>query len=65
MRRIFSQLLVPFAAGLGLRLFFVLRFPANSGDTVLYEQMATNWLKHGVYAMEVNGAIQAVVLRMP
>ena len=65
MRRIFSQLLVPFAAGLGLRLFFVLKFPANSGDTVLYEQMATNWLKHGVYAMEVNGAIQAVDLRMP
>jgi len=65
MRRIFSQLLVAFAAGACLRLLFVLKFPANSGDTVLYEQMATNWLKHGVYAMEVNGAIQPVDLRMP
>ena len=65
MRRIFSQLLAAFTAGLCLRLLFILKFPANSGDTVLYEQMATNWLKHGVYAMEVNGAIQPVDLRMP
>jgi hypothetical protein len=65
MRRIFSHPVTPLAFGLCLRLLFVLRFPATSGDTVLYEQMATNWLKHGVYAMDVNGAIQAVDLRMP
>ena len=65
MRRIFSNLIVALAAGFCLRLFFVLKFPANSGDTVLYEQMATNWLKHGVYAMDVNGTIQPVDLRMP
>jgi len=35
----------------------VLKFPANSGDTVLYEQIATNWLKHHVYGMDVGGAI--------
>jgi len=65
MRRIFSHPVTPLAFGLCLRLLFVLRFPATSGDTVLYEQMATNWLKHGVYAMDVNGAIQPVDLRMP
>jgi len=65
MKRIFSHLLAAFAAGLCLRLFFVLKFPANSGDTVLYEQMAMNWLKQGVYAMDVNGAVQPVDLRMP
>ena len=65
MRRIFSHPVTPLFFGLCLRLLLVLRVPATSGDTVLYEQMATNWLKHGVYAMEVNGAIQPVDLRMP
>jgi len=65
MKRIFSHPLVALAAGLCLRLFFVFKFPANSGDTVLYEQMATNWLKHHVYAMEVFGQITPVDLRMP
>jgi len=65
MKRIFSHPVTALAAGLCLRLYFVLRFPANSGDTVLYEQMAVNWLKQGTYAMEVGGVIQAVDLRMP
>jgi hypothetical protein len=65
MKRIFSHLFVALAAGFCLRLFFVLKFPASSGDTVLYEQIATNWLKHHVYAMEVRAAIQPVDLRMP
>jgi hypothetical protein len=65
MKRIFSHPLVTLAAGLCLRLFFVFKYPANSGDTVLYEQMATNWLKRHVYAMEVFGQITPVDLRMP
>ena len=65
MKRVFSNPLVALAAGLCLRLYFVLKFPANSGDTVLYEQIATNWLKHHVYAMTVGGAITPVDLRMP
>jgi hypothetical protein len=65
MKRIFSSSIAALAAGLALRLFFVLKFPANSGDTVLYEQIATNWLKHHVYAMDVRGAITPVDLRMP
>jgi hypothetical protein len=65
MKRVFSNRLVALAAGLCLRLFFVLKYPANSGDTVLYEQIATNWLKHHVYAMDVGGTITPVDLRMP
>jgi hypothetical protein len=65
MKRIFSNSVCALATGLCLRLFFVLKFPANSGDTVLYEQIATNWLKHHVYAMEVQGVITPVDLRMP
>jgi len=65
MKRVFSNPLAALTAGLCLRLFFVLKFPANSGDTVLYEQIATNWLKHHVYAMTVGGEITPVNLRMP
>lgn len=65
MKRIFSSPFVAIAAGLCLRLFFVLKFPAGSGDTVLYDQMATYWLKNGVYAMLVGGQITPVDLRMP
>ena len=65
MRRIFSNPVFALAAGLCLRLFFVLKFPANSGDTVLYEQIATNCLKHHAYAMDMQGAITPVDLRMP
>lgn len=65
MKRVFSNPLVALAAGLCLRLYFVLKFPANSGDTVLYEQIAANWLKHHAYAMTVGGQITPVDLRMP
>jgi len=65
MKRVFSSALFPLVVGICLRLFFVLKFPANSGDTVLYEQMAANWLKHHAYAMEVHGTITPVDLRMP
>src|ERR1700689_1996286 len=65
MKRIFSHPLAALAAGLCLRLFFVSKYPANSGDTVLYEQMATNWLKPHVYPMEAFGQITPVDLRMP
>ena len=65
MKRIFSSRIFALAVGLGLRLLFVLEFPATSGDTVLYEQIATNWLKHHVYAMEVDGRITPVDLRVP
>jgi hypothetical protein len=65
MRRIFSSAFTALAAGACLRFFFVLEYPAGSGDTALYEQIATNWLKHYVYAMNVGGALTPVDIRMP
>jgi hypothetical protein len=53
------------AFGLGLRLFFILKFPATAGDTELYEELASNWLKRGVYAVSVNGALTPVDVRVP
>jgi len=65
MKRIFSNPVFALTAGLCLRLFFVLKFPANSGDTALYEEIATNWLKHHVYGINVHGTITPVNVRMP
>jgi hypothetical protein len=65
MKRIFSSSVVALVAGLCLRLFFILKYPANSGDTVLYEQIAANWLQHHAYAMNVHDQVTPVDMRMP
>ncbi len=65
MRRIFSNPLTALLVGACLRLLFVFKFPAGSGDTVIYEQLATNWLKYGKYAMDIGGQPVPVDLRMP
>lgn len=51
--------------GLCLRLFFVLQFPQTSGDTVLYEEFAANWLKHGIYGMTIHGVVTPIDMRVP
>jgi hypothetical protein len=65
MKRVLSHPLVALAFGLGLRLFFILKYPATAGDTVLYEELASNWLKRGAYALSVNDAITPVDVRIP
>jgi hypothetical protein len=65
MKRIFSSPILPLVTGAALRLFFVLKFPAGAGDTVIYDQLATNWLKHAKYAMNIGGQPVSVDIRMP
>lgn len=65
MKRVLSHPLVALGLGLCLRLYLVLKFPAVSGDTPLYEELATNWIKHGSYAVSLNGVITPVDVRMP
>jgi hypothetical protein len=65
MRRNFSSVITALVAGACLRFFFLLKYPASPGDTILYEQIATNWLKYHTYAMNVGGAITPVDIRVP
>src|ERR1700741_5494375 len=65
MKRFFSNPLLRLLSGACLRLLFVLKYPAASGDTVLYEQFATNWLKLGKFALAMGGQATPVDLRMP
>jgi 4-amino-4-deoxy-L-arabinose transferase-like glycosyltransferase len=61
----YRQLGAALAAGLALRLLFIWRFPFYSGDTKFYEELARNWLEHGVYGLYVRGALTAVDMRVP
>src|SRR5262249_17285241 len=65
MKRIFFGFLPPLLAGACLRLFFVLRFPAAAGDTVIYDELASNWVKLGQYAMAVAGKPPPGAIRRP
>jgi hypothetical protein len=60
-KHLFPALLV----GLGLRLLFVWQFPFASGDTPYYEELARNWLYHGVYGFFSNGHLYPSDVRMP
>src|SRR5271154_4440132 len=61
----YTQLGAALGAGLALRLFFIWRFPFYSGDTKFYEELARNWLYHGVYGLYIRGELTAVDVRVP
>jgi hypothetical protein len=62
----FYKHLVPaLLAGLGLRLFFIWHFPFYSGDTAYYEELARNWLYHGVYGFFSHGQLFPSDARVP
>src|SRR5713226_3099580 len=64
--RTFANQLAPaLLAGLALRLFFIWRFPFYSGDTAYYEELARNWLYHGVYGFYSHGQLVASDARGP
>jgi hypothetical protein len=53
-------------AGLGLRAFLALNFPAtDSGDSPFYIELAWNWLKRSVYGFPVYGRLTPVDMRTP
>lgn len=56
-KNLYKHLVPALLSGLGLRLFFILHFPFNSGDTAYYEELARNWLYHGVYGFYSHGQL--------
>src|SRR5437660_8919697 len=52
-------------AGLALRLYFIWHFPFSSGDTAYYEELARNWLYHGVYGFYSRGQLLPSDARVP
>src|SRR5271169_3707106 len=53
-------------SGLLLRLYFVRKFPFDgAGDSPIYEQLARNWLQHGVLGLWLDGRLVPVNIRVP
>jgi hypothetical protein len=53
-------------AGLMVRLYFVLKFPAqDSGDAPFYIELAWNWLKSGIYGFSRDGHLTPADMRVP
>ncbi|HEX2713946.1 MAG TPA: glycosyltransferase family 39 protein [Candidatus Acidoferrales bacterium] len=66
MNKMRKYLVLAVLVGLGLRLFFVLWFPAEEvGDTPLYEELARNWLHHHVYGFSLDRGFEPVDIRAP
>ena len=61
----YTQLGLALAAGLALRLYFIVHFPFYAGDTKFYEELARNWVDHGVYGLYVMGRLVPVDMRSP
>jgi len=64
-KSLYKHLLPALLAGLALRLFFIWRFPFYSGDTAYYEELARNWLYHGVYGFYSHGQLLPSDARAP
>jgi 4-amino-4-deoxy-L-arabinose transferase-like glycosyltransferase len=52
-------------AALGLRLFFLFRFPAITTDSFVYGDIAKNWLQHGIYGLSGPDEISPTYIRLP
>jgi hypothetical protein len=65
LRRNWLFFLLATIAGLALRLFFVFRFPHIAGDTLVYGDIAKNWLNHGIFGLTDNGLVRPTLIRLP
>jgi len=51
--------------GLALRAFFAEKFPQVTPDSLLYADLAKNWLAHGIYGQTDPSGILATYVRLP
>ncbi|MEY2412833.1 MAG: hypothetical protein QOD84_1439 [Acidobacteriaceae bacterium] len=52
-------------AGVGLRLLFIYRFPGVTIDSLIYGDIAKNWLQHGIYGLSGPYEISPTYIRLP
>ena len=53
------------AAGVALRVLFAIKFPQVTPDSLLYADLAKNWLTHGIYGQSDPSGIIPVYVRLP
>jgi 4-amino-4-deoxy-L-arabinose transferase-like glycosyltransferase len=54
-----------FLSALTLRLLFIFRFPRVTADSLIYGDIAKNWLQHGIYGLTEAGRIAPTCIRLP
>lgn len=64
-RRNLRWFIIGAAAGLLLRLIFLIRFPAVVTDSFVYGDIAKNWLQHGIYGLSGTEEISPTYIRLP
>jgi len=69
-RRTMLSILCALVAGTALRLWFIHAFPQIQGDTLLYGDIARNWLTHCIYGRSIphaggSPAIVPTLVRLP
>ena len=52
-------------AALALRLLFFFRFPAITSDSLIYGDIARNWLLHGIFGVSEAGKVVPTFARLP
>jgi len=52
-------------AAFGLRLLFAIKFRLIAGDSLVYGDIAKNWLQHGIYAISTPDGLQPTYMRLP
>ena len=51
--------------GIALRILFAFRFPAVTGDSLVYGDIAKNWLQHGIYGLSGRYEVSPTYIRLP
>jgi hypothetical protein len=58
--------LVLLVCGLGLRIFFQRHHAFLAADSILYQEIALNWLRHHVYGLSTDGGgVRPTLIRLP
>ena len=65
LRRNWLFFLVATLAALALRLFFVYLFQLVEGDSLIYGDIAKNWLNHGIYGVTDGAIVRPTLIRLP
>jgi len=53
------------ALGIALRLLFVYRYSLIDGDTLIYGDIALNWIRHGIYGVTGSAGAKPTLIRLP
>lgn len=65
-RQVWLWAALPLMLGFALRLWFIVHMARIDGDTLLYGDIAKNWLEHGVYGFTQTGVVpRPTLIRLP